>query len=355
MRLSSLEENPLVSILISSYNYGRYLETALESLRSQTYGFFEVIVCDDGSDDDSVPCVERYSRLDDRFRLLTQANSGQAVALNAAFAASTGSLVSLLDADDFFEPTKLERVVSLIRIEEAGCILHPLNIVDRDGKVTGRIPVMGRVEQGWFAERAIRRGGRWRFLPTTALTFRREIGEVIFPIPPQLRAYADAFVFTLLPLLTTVDYVDVPLAAYRLHGQNVTSRRDNMLDGVRRNAGTWVQIIDMVNERLRTMEWGDQEVQLDVNRNLEYRHRLFVVDLLGGQRSRLDLTSRLIALAGLVARDDIYSVAQRVALILLSGMAIILPRQLRAAWLEWGWSVAPAVKRFLSRIHNLRP
>ncbi len=322
MRLSSLEENPLVSILISSYNYGRYLETALESLRSQTYGFFEVIVCDDGSDDDSVPCVERYSRLDDRFRLLTQANSGQAVALNAAFAASTGSLVSLLDADDFFEPTKLERVVSLIRIEEAGCILHP---------------------------------GRWRFLPTTALTFRREIGEVIFPIPPQLRAYADAFVFTLLPLLTTVDYVDVPLAAYRLHGQNVTSRRDNMLDGVRRNAGTWVQIIDMVNERLRTMEWGDQEVQLDVNRNLEYRHRLFVVDLLGGQRSRLDLTSRLIALAGLVARDDIYSVAQRVALILLSGMAIILPRQLRAAWLEWGWSVAPAVKRFLSRIHNLRP
>jgi hypothetical protein len=65
-----------------------------------------------------------------------------------------------------------------------------------------------------------------------------------------------------------------------------------------------------------------------------------------------DLTNRFVALAGLVARG-VYSVARR-ALILLSGMAIKLPRRLRAAWLEWGWSVAPPVKPFLSRIHNLR-
>jgi hypothetical protein len=110
-------------------------------------------------------------------------------------------------------------------------VLHPLNIVDRGGKVTGRIPVMGRVEQGWFAVRAIRLGGRWRFLPTTALTFRREIGEAIFPIPPQLRHTPATLCSRCSPLLTTVDYVDVLLAAYRLHGENVTSRRSYLLDG----------------------------------------------------------------------------------------------------------------------------
>lgn len=353
MPIDSLDEKPLVSILISSFNYGRYLEVALESLRSQTYGLFEVVVCDDGSSDDSVSRIERYCREDDRFHLLTQPNSGQAVALNTGFAASRGSLISLLDADDFFEPSKLERVVRQLRAQGAGCVLHPLRVIDPNGQVSGEIPVFGRFERGWIAERVVRRGGRWRTLPTSALTFRREIAEAIFPIPAELRAYADGFVSTLLPLLTTVDFVEAPLATYRLHGENVTMRRPNLLDGIRRNAEIGIHVTEMVNERLRTIEVEGEHVQLDVSRNLEYRQRVFVIDLLGGQRSRPELLRRLAGLAGLEATDDLYSLAQRIALILLFGIAIIVPRPLRDVWLRKAWGLGPAAKRLLKRFRNL--
>ena len=70
--------HPLVSILLSSYTYGRCVDTTLESLRSQIYGLFEATVCDDGSADDSVSRIKRFTRWDGRFRLLMQPNSGQA-------------------------------------------------------------------------------------------------------------------------------------------------------------------------------------------------------------------------------------------------------------------------------------
>jgi len=95
MVLDPLPEQPLVSILISNYNYGEYLGDAIESALRQTYDKLEVVICDDGSTDDSFRILERYRSLDRRIKVIYQANGGQSLALNAAFHKSTGDIICL--------------------------------------------------------------------------------------------------------------------------------------------------------------------------------------------------------------------------------------------------------------------
>jgi glycosyltransferase involved in cell wall biosynthesis len=346
-RFDELEDEPLVSVLVPSFNYARYVEAALESVRTQTYQRFEVIVCDDGSTDDSVARVRRSCRGDDRFHLITQENAGQAAALNAAFEVSRGSVVALLDADDRFGASKLARVVDKMRGSGDGAVLHPLRLIDVDGTATGRIPNLGRVESGWIADAVVRRGGRWRFLPTSALSFRREIGRAIFPIPPELHLYADAFVFVLLPLLTTLGYVDETLAEYRVHGENATLRETDDVARIRLNARTWLRVISLVNDRLADRGAAGQ-VRLDARRNLEYRQREYLADLFEGRAPLIDLMRSFAGLAPLIVRDDLYSPAQRAASALVLGVAPIVPARRRRGWVDLGWRLAPMARRAMS-------
>jgi glycosyltransferase involved in cell wall biosynthesis len=115
-RTSENRSGPLVSVIIRSHNYGRYLPEAIDSALSQTYPSLEVIVVDDGSTDDSVAAAARYG---DRIHLLTQANEGVERASNRAVTESHGELISFLDADDAFEPTYVATLVSALKRADA--------------------------------------------------------------------------------------------------------------------------------------------------------------------------------------------------------------------------------------------
>jgi glycosyltransferase involved in cell wall biosynthesis len=340
MSLPPLPQNPLVSVLIASHNYGRFIDLALNSLCTQTYSNFEVIVCDDGSSDDSLVRIDRVSGSDARFRVLTQERSGQAAALNAAFAVSKGTVVSLLDADDAFRPTKLERVVEVLRRGTVGGVLHAVDLVDGEGTVIGRIPKMGRVERGWIGDRVVKRGGRWRFLPGATISFRREVCDALFPIPDEFRTYgADAFLFTLLPLIAHIDYIDEPLAVYRRHGANASAREAARADGAVAIARSWVQITDLVNQRLHSLGFDLNAARLDPTRNLEYLQRIYVADLLNSDVTKLTLVRRLGPLARLVISDDLYTPIQKVGYLCQFLFAIALPARHRRHWLGQSWQI----------------
>src|ERR1700687_3666959 len=106
---------PLVSILMSNYNYGQYISEAVESVLRQTYARLELVVCDDGSTDRSCEVIEAYRRQDRRIILICKHNGGQASGYNAAFRASRGEVVCFLDSDDVCLPTKIERIVKAFR------------------------------------------------------------------------------------------------------------------------------------------------------------------------------------------------------------------------------------------------
>jgi len=98
---------PLVSIIIPVYNRADLLDITLESVSKQTMRNYEVIVCDDGSDDDIESIVKKY---DKRFRVLKLKHSGlPAIARNAGIISAKGQFIAFLDSDDIWLPEKLEK------------------------------------------------------------------------------------------------------------------------------------------------------------------------------------------------------------------------------------------------------
>jgi len=111
---------PLVSILMPAYNSADTIGYALESLRNQTYRDFEVIVVDDASTDETAQIVERLSRDDPRFRLISLTwNSGAFVARNVGLAAAAGEFVTNQDADDWAHPQKIATAVAELQRDQS--------------------------------------------------------------------------------------------------------------------------------------------------------------------------------------------------------------------------------------------
>jgi glycosyltransferase involved in cell wall biosynthesis len=107
------EARPTCSIIITCYNYGRYLAEAIESALAQTLPADEIIIVDDGSTDDSLNVARGYA---DRpgVQIITQSNQGAVAACNTGIHASTGDYFLRLDADDHLDPHYLERTVTLL-------------------------------------------------------------------------------------------------------------------------------------------------------------------------------------------------------------------------------------------------
>jgi glycosyltransferase involved in cell wall biosynthesis len=110
--------SPLVTVIIPCYNYGRFLNDALESVLAQTYGMWECLVVDDGSKDNTREVATRFVQQDDRFRYLIQENSGVSAARNTALKEANGTYIQLLDADDLIEKDKLALQVAYFDANE---------------------------------------------------------------------------------------------------------------------------------------------------------------------------------------------------------------------------------------------
>src|SRR4051812_3217208 len=110
-----------VSVVIATYNHGRYLREAIDSALAQTHPPLEVIVVDDGSTDDTAEILQTYGG---RIRAMRQANAGVAAARNAGLAAASGRYVGFLDSDDVWAPDKLARQLAVFDAQPALGLVH---------------------------------------------------------------------------------------------------------------------------------------------------------------------------------------------------------------------------------------
>ena len=115
---ASLTPTPLVSVILPVYNGESHVEATLASAVQQTYRHIEVIVVDDGSRDRTRAIADAQALRDSRIRVIGQPNRGVAAARNRGLAEARGELVAPLDADDVWDPTKIERQVA--RLMETG-------------------------------------------------------------------------------------------------------------------------------------------------------------------------------------------------------------------------------------------
>ena len=113
-----------VSVVVPTYNCGRFLPDALESLRTQTYADWECIVVDDGSTDDTPAVLQAAAANDGRMRYVSQTNRGPSAARNRGIAESAGEYIQFLDADDLLPPTKLQAQVHAMETDSSIGIVY---------------------------------------------------------------------------------------------------------------------------------------------------------------------------------------------------------------------------------------
>lgn len=100
--------NPLISVIIPTYNYGTFLKDAIQSVQEQTFSHWECLVIDDGSTDNTKEIVANIATGDGRVRYFYQENKGLSAARNKGIKESQGDFLQFLDSDDLIEQRKLE-------------------------------------------------------------------------------------------------------------------------------------------------------------------------------------------------------------------------------------------------------
>lgn len=210
--------NPLITVVITTYNYAAFLEDSLLSVFHQDYpqSCVEVIVVDDGSTDETAEILKKF---ENRIIAIRQANAGQATALNRGIAAAKGKIVALLDPDDEWYPDKLTCVVREFEDSDVGMVQHALDVKSSVSR-TRRFPK--QLSQGWVREEALT--CRFSRMPTSALVFRKAVLDKLTPVPALFRTGgADWYLSIQAALVAKIAAIQKPLGVYSIHDRNAFS------------------------------------------------------------------------------------------------------------------------------------
>ena len=127
--------NPLVSVIMPAYNSEKYIRSAIDSVLTQTYENFELILINDCSQDSTLTIMNEYAQKDGRIKVVSnKVNSGVSFSRNRTISMSRGEYVAFIDSDDIWAPEKLEKQVQLIsEIPDAVLVYTASGFVLHDG------------------------------------------------------------------------------------------------------------------------------------------------------------------------------------------------------------------------------
>lgn len=210
---------PTVSVIICGYNQGTYVKAAVESALAQTYPHVEVIVVDNGSTDES-PAILRAYAGDARVRLMLHpTNAPVTRRLNEAIGVSTGTYISLLYADDYYLPNKLERQVAVFETlgPEYGVVYSP---GFREDVVTGERWLDATLRRnGFVLKDMFLRSHTEGFINPISPLMRREV-FLRYPFHEDVFAEGETIFFRF-AMTYQFYFVDEPLTVMREHDSNM--------------------------------------------------------------------------------------------------------------------------------------
>ena len=211
----------LVSIITPSYNSALFIAETIESILSQTYPYWELLITDDCSTDRSVEIIERYIRKDSRIKLFQlEKNRGAGVCRNRSISEAKGRFIAFCDSDDRWYPEKLEK--QLIFMLEKGCALSYASYMtcDESGEISGI--VVGKRIETYFSMRCDNGIGC-----LTAIYDIEKVGKVFMP---KLRKRQDwGLWLTILKDRKEAYGLKEPLAIYRIHSSSISRNKRSLM------------------------------------------------------------------------------------------------------------------------------
>lgn len=207
---------PKVSVVIPAYNAMTYLPDTLNSVLQQTFSSFEVLIIDDGSTDHIQAWVAQ-NITDSRVKLIAQANQGLSAARNTGIANAQGEYIAFLDADDLWEPTKLEVQVHYLDNNSAvGLVYNWIGVIDAEGKPTGR--VWGGNIEGNVLEEILQRN----IIDCPSVLVRRKCFDELGVFDTMLRSVEDWDMWIRIATRYPFAVTKEPLVYYRQHASNMS-------------------------------------------------------------------------------------------------------------------------------------
>lgn len=215
-----LNTSPVITVYITNYNYGRYIRQAIESVLSQSFQDFEIIIIDDGSTDNSKEIIESYAK-HPNIDVIFQKNKGLNVTNNIAMRLAKGKYLMRLDADDYLEPNALQTMVSKLEADdELGLVFPDYYLVNEEGNVMAQ-------EQ------------RHSFEKDVSLLDQPAHGActmIRMAFLEELGGYNESFncqdgyeLWIKFIAHFKVDNINIPLFYYRQHGANLTRNEKKIL------------------------------------------------------------------------------------------------------------------------------
>lgn len=146
-----MSASPKISVVIPAYNAAKFLTRAVSSVQAQTVPPHEILIIDDGSTDHTAECAES---LCGKIRVIRQANGGPASARNHGIRVAEGDWIALLDADDAWLPTKLERQIPFTVEKEVG-LIHAQTEHDHPHDLPRTIDFAAMWQRNWLVTSSI--------------------------------------------------------------------------------------------------------------------------------------------------------------------------------------------------------
>jgi hypothetical protein len=215
----------VISVIITSHNYERYIGEAIASALEQDGCETEVIVVDDGSSDGSREVIESFG---DRVRAVFTANLGQAAAQNAGYELSSGEGVIFLDADDVLLPSAARSVSEALADGRVAKVHWTLPVIDAEGNRSGilqdRELAEGDLRPYFFGEGPLS-DGTMPSPPCSGNAYARWYLEQVMPTPEDTyHRSPDEYLFGLAPGYGPIARLE-PQSLYRIHGVNASLLR----------------------------------------------------------------------------------------------------------------------------------
>lgn len=214
-----------------AYNASNYIREAIESVLSQTFSEWELIIIDDGSTDDTAEIIKEYLKKDNRIYYYYQENGKQGKARNLAITKSKGDYLAFLDADDMWVSNKLEVQLNQIKKKEADLVFSAAYTMNGASVIDSKSIIMGHFgflsyENG--LEKMIERN---RVPILTVLVKKAKVIEVgMFSEKLEVQNAEDSHLWIRLLVNRLIFYgSEEILAVYRIHEKSVTKNEKDHL------------------------------------------------------------------------------------------------------------------------------
>lgn len=217
-------ETPLVSVVMTSYNYEKYISAALESVLAQTYTNFEIIVIDDGSKDSSIDIIKAYSEEHPSIRLYMhkgRQNKGLPASMRLGIDKAKGEYVAFCESDDLWAPNHLEEKIKIINAYKDVFI------------VSNAINMFGNVEdmkaRSWvcqYIRKLLKQGGTpidlrynqsFNFIPTLSSVMIKRNLLLSLDYNTPVPAWIDFWLYRQILINHILYFVDEDLTFWRQH------------------------------------------------------------------------------------------------------------------------------------------